>query len=47
MTQKAQKVTSPKTSRKKVSHVAAMKPEIEHKIEYYDAVNQKLGGTLV
>ena len=30
-----------------MSHVAAMKPEIEHKIECYDAVNKKLGGTLV
>jgi len=30
---------SPKTSRMKVSHVAAMKLEIEHKIECYDAIN--------
>ena len=31
-------MTSPKTSRKKVSHVVAMKPEIEHKIECCDAI---------
>ena len=39
--------SSAKTSRKKVSHVAAMKPEKEHKIECEDAISLKLGGTLV
>jgi len=31
-------------SQMKASHVAARKPTREHKIEYYDASDQKLGG---